>query len=258
MIDEKFQVIIVDDEALARKKIVSLLQERDDIQICGQCSNGLEALSAIEQIEPDLVILDIQMPELDGFELIDAIGVDQMPVTIFVTAYDQYAIQAFDKNALDYVLKPINPSRLMQALDKAVLNIKTKQHLDSKNHFNNLLQDIAVARKYMGKIVIRTSGKICFINVSEIDWIESEGNYINIHTNSETHLLRETMKNIESKLDPALFIRIHRSRIVNIEKIKELHRGANNNFIVVLKDGSHMNMSNRYWDKFNKIIGNYL
>ncbi|MFH1739472.1 MAG: response regulator [bacterium] len=253
----KTRTLIVDDEPLARRKIRSLLERRSDVIVCGECSNGMEAFACIKEQSPDLVFLDIQMPELDGFNLIDAVGVENMPVVVFVTAFDQYAIEAFEKHALDYVLKPFNEKRLYVSLDRAIASIRGQQRDGIQDKLASILGDCRLAQRFIERIIIKKTNRECFIKVEEIDWIEAEGNYVDIHAGSETHILRETIKRLETRLDPGKFLRIHRARIVNIDRIKELQPGLNKEHVVIMEDGTRLTMSRRYRDRLNKAMGDY-
>ncbi len=255
--NQKLRALIVDDETLSREKIRSLLEKRSDFEICGESANGLEAYEAIRKQNPDLVFLDIQMPELDGFALIDAIGLDNMPALILVTAYDCYAIQAFEKNALDYLLKPFSEKRFFAALDRAVTQIQNHSNDNHQNGLRGALDDYRMERRFVERLVIKTTRRIFFVKLEEIDWIEAQGNYVAIHVGSDTHLMRETMRNLEDRLNPQKFLRIHRSCIVNVDRIKEMQPNIGNDYVVHLDNGESLVMSRRYREKMNKRIGNY-
>lgn len=251
----KISCLIVDDEPLARSKIRRFLDDMSDVEILGECTNGLEAVESILQSQPDLVFLDIQMPELDGFGVIRTIGVQQMPMVIFVTAFDQYAIQAFENQAFDYLLKPFNSQRFVSAVQRAIQTIahQSKDGLDQR--LTELLDKFQDKNPYLERIVIKGTHRIYFLKVSEIEWIEASGNYVEIHIGNESHLMRETMNNLETKLNPLHFLRIHRSAIVNIDHIKEMQPDVNSEYIVILKNGKQLNMSRRQREKFYKMIG---
>lgn len=255
--EQQICTLIIDDERLARTKIRSLLEKRPDILICSECTNGMEALQCIDQYAPDLIFLDIQMPEMDGFEFIDAIDPPKMPAVIFVTAFDQFAIQAFEKHALDYLLKPYNATRFYASLDRAVSNIRNKQKGEMQNQLIDLLKEMSIPRKFIERIVIKTNHRVLFLKVDDVDWMEADGNYLDIHSGENTYLLRETLNNMEEKLDPSRFLRIHRSRIVNINQIQELKSASGQDCLVIMKDHTQLVMSRRYREKFNKCFGNY-
>lgn len=253
---KKIQALIVDDEPLARKKIRLLLERELDIEIIGECANGPKAVAAIQKEEPDLLFLDVQMPGLDGFGVLQTIAPEQWPVTIFVTAYDQYALRAFEVNALDYLLKPFDQTRFQTALQRA------RMHLQRTAAFNQqllaLLKDLKPEPKPVERLAIKTAGRVYFVSVPEIDWIEAADNYVRLHTGGEAHLLRETMNALETKLDPARFVRIHRSTIINLERIKELKPWFHGEYIVILRDGTQLTLSRRYRDRLNGMLGDSL
>ena len=248
------RVLIADDEPLARERIRTLVEGEPDIEIISECSNGLESVSAIEALKPDLVFLDVQMPEMSGFEVLETIGVTYSPVVIFVTAYDQYALKAFEVHALDYLLKPFDRERFEKALGRAKTQIEHERGGDLSQRLLALLKDIKPAQKYTERLVIKSSGRVFFLRVDEIDWIESAGNYLRLHVGSEDHLLRDTMNSIETKLDPEKFYRIHRSTIVNVERIKELQPWFRGDYMVILRDGTQLTLSRTYRDKLQGVL----
>jgi two-component system LytT family response regulator len=209
----KIRTLIVDDEPLARRGIRAQLDEEADIEIVSECRNGLEAVAAIEEQSPDLVFLDVQMPELDGFGVLEAVGVDRMPVVIFVTAYDQYALRAFDVHALDYLLKPVDAERFASALQRARKQIEHHNVQDLNQRLQRFLDDVQAKQKFTERLVIKSGGRIFFLKVEEIDWIEAADNYVRLHVGRDSHLLRETMNHLEKRLDPDHFLRVHRSRV---------------------------------------------
>lgn len=247
------RALIADDEHLARKQIVTALDDFTQIEICAQSADGLETVNAILEHKPDLVFLDIQMPELDGMDVINTIGADQMPFVIFVTAFDKYAVAAFEKHAFDYLLKPFTPKRFYEAVSRVVNFIEQQNDKQSTETLKQLIQEIKPQQKYISRIAIRSSSRIYFLQVSDIDWIEAAGNYVDIHTGDKTHLLRETMGNLETNLDPEHFIRIHRSAIVNLNSIQEIQPDTYD-YVVLLKNGKSLGMSRRYKEKLNALI----
>lgn len=255
---ERIRTLIVDDELLARHKVARYLKDMPGVEIVGECANGLEAAQAIVEKHPDLVFLDIQMPELDGFGVIRAVGVENMPMVIFVTAFDQYAIQAFENQAIDYLLKPFNAQRFTSAVERAIQMLQRSARDEYDERLEILLEKLREKSNHIERITIKTANRLYFIKVDEIDWIEAAGNYVDIHIGDETHLLRETMNNLEAKLNPSRFVRIHRSTIVNIDRVKEMQPDVNNDYIVVMKTGKQLIMSRRNREKLNKIIGLYL
>lgn len=251
------KAIIVDDESLARRSIKTSLADFQQIEVVGECSNGIEAVKSILEQRPDLVFLDIQMPEMDGFEVIDAIGLEQMPFVVLVTAYDQYAIEAFEKHAFDYLLKPFSKKRFLDAITRVVRFIEQHRDAGINERLFRVIQDINAQRKYVSRLAIRTTTRIYFLNAEDIDWIESAGNYVDIHAGGEVHLLRETMANMEAKLNPDTFLRVHRSAIVNVNRIQEIQPDGND-FIVLLKNGKTLGMSRSYRDKLRDMINSHL
>lgn len=251
---EKIRTVIVDDEPLARRGIRAQLKNEKDIEIISECRNGLEAVKALESQAPDLVFLDVQMPELDGFDVVDAIGVDRMPAVIFVTAYDRYALRAFDVHALDYLLKPFDDERFATAVQRARRQIKQKNLDDLSRRLQGLLDDLQTGRKYVERLVVKSAGRIFFLSVGEIDWIEAADNYVRLHTGRESHLLRETMNSLEKKLDPDQFLRVHRSRIVNARKIKELQPLFRGEYDIMLRDGTRVESGRGYRDRIQKLL----
>ena len=254
----KIRTVIVDDEALARRGIRAQLEEQDDIEIVAECRNGLEAVSAIEEQSPDLVFLDVQMPELDGFGVLEAVGIEHMPVMIFVTAYDEYALRAFDVHALDYLLKPVDADRFAIALRRARKQVQHHGIRDLNRRLQSFLDDVQSKRDFTERLVIRVGGRICFMNVGEIDWIEAADNYVCLHVGSETHLVRETMNRLEKKLDPTQFLRIHRSRIVNIKQIKEMQPLFRGEYDIMLQDGTRLESGRGYRDNVLKLFAKSL
>lgn len=251
--NQTIKIIIVDDEPLARKAIKTSLSDFPGVEVCAECANGMEAVEAIVNRKPDLVFLDIQMPEMDGFDVIQTIGIENMPHVIFVTAYDQYAIKAFEKHAFDYLLKPYTPARFRDSMTRILGLISTQNERSSVQQLLHVMRDMQTNLKYVKRLAIRSTTRIFFLHVEEIDWIESAGNYVDIHAGHETHLLRETMANMEAKLDPEKFLRIHRSVIVNIDRIQEIQPDEYD-YIVVLKDGKILGMGRKYRDKMNEAI----
>lgn len=243
------KTIIVDDVELARDRINMLLDDAE-IEIIAECENGREAIEAIRNLQPDLVFLDVQMPKIDGFDVINAIGVDKMPIVIFVTAYDEFALRAFEVNAVDYLLKPFDEQRLAKAVARAKGELKKqKSSPDIEQKLRNLLKEIRSEPYYLRRIPVKTARGTILILTEEIDWIASSGHYLELHVGDETHLIREKLSNIEAKLDPQLFMRIHRSTIINLDRIKSLHPLFNGDHLVILKNGRELNLSRTYHEK---------
>jgi two-component system LytT family response regulator len=249
------RTLIVDDEPLARERLRTLLQQEPDVEIVGESSDGRQAVTAITQLAPDLVFLDIQMPSLDGFGVLKAIEDRPLPTVVFVTAYDQYALQAFEVHALDYLLKPFTARRFQKALQRARLEQKREGNGNSvERRLLNLLDDIGGDKRFTKRIVVKSSGRIHFVKVDEIDWIEAEGNYVRLHLGPSSHLLRETMKGMEAALDPDKFLRIHRSTIVNAERIRELQPLFHGEYAVLLHDGTRLVASRGPENRLRKML----
>lgn len=252
----KIRTVIVDDEPLARRGIRAQLEEERDVEIIAECGNGREAVARIRELEPDLVFLDVQMPELDGFGVLKELGAERLPAVIFVTAYDHYALRAFEVHALDYLLKPFDADRFAKALERARTQIERRSISDLSHRLQSLIDDLKTNQKYAERLVIKSAGKIFFLGVEEIDWVEAADNYVRLHTGRDAHLLRETMNSLESRLDPAQFLRIHRSTILNVRRIKELHPLFRGEYEVVLRDGTRLASGRGYRDKLQELFGN--
>jgi two-component system LytT family response regulator len=251
----KIRTLIVDDERLARARVRRLLKGDDAVEIIGECRNGLEAARFIRDQKPDLVFLDVQMPEMGGLEVVRAVGPRTVPALVFVTAFDQYAIHAFDFYALDYLLKPFTPERFAQTVErvkeqftKAGGNVSELEH-----RLVSLIKDLG-EKKYLERMVIKNSGKVFFLKTDEIDWIAAAGNYLEVHAGRSSHLVRDTMHGIESKLDPDKFLRIHRSTIVQIDRIKEMHPMFSGDYAVHLLDGTELSLSRHFRGRWEELI----
>ena len=248
---------IADDEPLARKRVRSLLSSEPDIELVAECRDGRETIAAIAQHRPDLLFLDVEMPEVDGFGVLESVGPENMPLVIFVTAYDHYAVRAFEANALDYLLKPFDEQRFSKALARARAELQQGRNGRTRQ-LSNLLADIGKEksgeRKALDRLVIRSSGRIIFLKTEEVDWIEAAANYVRIHAGGESYLFRETMNSLEARLDPRRYLRIHRSTIVNVEKIRELHPCNNGEYIVVLRNGKELSLSRSFRDRLQEFL----
>jgi len=250
----KIRTVIVDDEELGRERIQSLLEQQPDVEIVGVCTDGAEAVEVIERTQPDLVFLDVQMPGMDGFEVIENLEVPNLPAVVFVTAHDGHAIRAFEIHALDFLLKPFDQSRFEKALERARAKVADHQAQVIDSRLVSLLEELREERKYPERLIVKSSGRVFFVRTEEIDWVEASGNYVKIHTKSEAHLLRESMKNMEAKLDPKTFVRIHRSAIVNIDRIKELEPWFHGEYIVIMRDGTRLTASRVFSDRLSALI----
>jgi two-component system LytT family response regulator len=252
----KIRTLIVDDEPLARERVRRFLRDEADVAIIGECSNGAEAIKTIKAEKPDLVFLDIQMPEKNGFEVIKSLDAKSLPTVVFVTAYDQYAIQAFDASALDYLLKPFNRERLHRAVTRAREQIENRNRGKMDERLASLINDLKTEKKYLERLVVKSVGRVFFLRIDEIDWIEAAGNYLKLHVGRDAHLIRETMNSIEAKLNPDKFLRIHRSTMVNIDCIKELHPMFSGDYSVILRNGAELTLSRNFRERFLELFEN--
>jgi two-component system LytT family response regulator len=250
----RIRVLIVDDEPLARHGLRELLNVDHAIEVIGECEDGFQAIEMIRSSKPDLVFLDIQMPELDGFGVIKKVGPEKMPMVIFVTAYDEFAIRAFDVHALDYLLKPMDPVRFRIALDRARSAIETKSSLSLNKKLVSLLEDIKSETGFLDRLAVKTSGKITFLKTVDIDWIDADGDYVCVNVRGNKHLMRGKISELETKLDPKHFARIHRSTIVNIERIKEVEPLFYGEYSVLLHTGTKLTLSRSYREKLFALL----
>jgi len=249
------RVVIADDEPLARERLRTLLADQSWVQIVAECQNGNEAVDAVTRLQPDLVFLDVQMPGSTGFEVIETIGPERMPLVIFVTAFDKYALKAFDVHALDYLLKPFDRERFEQALARARDQLERRTNGDFERRLLELVQDLKPSTPRLERFVIKSGGRVFFVRADEIDWIEAAGNYVKLHVGTDAHLFRETMNALEAQLDPDTFFRIHRCHIINIERVKELQPWFNGEYVVFLRSGTRLTLSRGYREKLQDRIG---
>ena len=235
----KIRALIVDDEPLARSNLVVLLRTDPEIGIVGECGSGAEALSEIRMASPDLLFLDVQMPECDGFDVLELLGSDLPPAIVFVTAYDQYALRAFEAGALDYLLKPFDNPRFELALSRAKQRIRLGRDRTQR----------------LERVAIKNAGQVCFLKISEIDWIEAADYYASLHVGPRTHLLRRSMSDLERDLDPKMFCRVHRSAIVNVARVRELRLDHNGEYEILLDSGTKVRMSRTYREQLQSRLG---
>jgi two-component system LytT family response regulator len=257
------RVVVVDDEAIARRRITRLLQSEPGVTVVAECADVDAAVETIRNEAPDLVFLDIQLPERDGFGVIEAVGAEHMPAVIFVTAHDQYAIRAFEVHALDYLLKPFSPERFRESLQRATsrLSRAEAEHgrnladlLDSVRAEQSKLERLILGSRegYLQRLLVKAHNRMIFVRSSDVTWFEAEGNYVRVHVGRESYVVRDTMNNLETKLDPSQFLRIHRSTIVNIDHVKEMHMWFAGDYIVVLQDGTELKLSRGYREKMEE------
>ena len=256
MTDSPIRVLLVDDEPLARSMLREMLQGDPNVVIVGESCNGREALEAIDIHSPDLLFLDVQMPEVGGFEVLSALGNGPLPHVIFVTAYDQYAVRAFEVHALDYLLKPFDQERFDISWRRAREQIMRERTGGTDQRILALLEEMKAGKKYLERLVIKAAGRIYFLETSEIDWIEAEGNYVSVHSAKKTHLLRETISSLEAQLDPKQFVRIHRSSIIRIDRIHELQPWFHGEYRIIMENGKELTLSRNYRANFQGAVGN--
>ncbi|MFN8007831.1 MAG: LytTR family DNA-binding domain-containing protein [Terriglobia bacterium] len=250
----RIKTVIVDDEILGRERIRAFLKKDSQVDIVGECANGREAVAVVRNKAPDLLFLDIQMPEMDGFGVLKSLVAEPMPVVIFVTAYDQYALRAFEVHALGYLLKPFDADRFRKTLEHAKEQIAHRRGSSLNQGILDLLKEMKKP-KPADRLVVKRAGRISFLKISEIDWIEAEGNYVKLHSGKESFLVRETLNQMEERLDSENFLRIHRSTIVNINCVKELRSWFHGDYQVVLHDKTELLLSRKYRERLRDFIG---
>jgi two-component system LytT family response regulator len=253
---QKIRVLIVDDERPARNKIRRYLESHPHVEVAGEASNGREAVEAIEMERPDLVFLDVQMPGLDGFGVIQALDIRPLPQFVFVTAHDQFALRAFEVHALDYLLKPFDPDRFKSVLDRAAGYIERKEQAQLGERLSRMIEEIRGKPRYIERLFINLQDRAFFLQVDRIDWVEAAKNYVRLHAGNDSYLLRGTIEGLHRKLDPARFTRINRSQIVNLDSIKELQPWFHGEYRIILKDGTEMTWSRRYLDRSSELFTN--
>ncbi|MEP6763108.1 MAG: LytTR family DNA-binding domain-containing protein [Gemmatimonadaceae bacterium] len=267
------RVLVVDDESLARQRLRRLLQAEPDVEVIGEASTGREAVQSISELRPDIVCLDVQMPELDGFGVLRELGDGPLPLVLFVTAYDEHALRAFDVHAVDYVLKPVDADRFRTAFQRARTQI---QQSSAANRLGELLATVrrvsdgsptpapmngtpaatnGAASSFSSRILVKHDGRMFFVKVGEIDWIEADRNYVRLHVGKVSHTIRERISHLEESLDPRLFARIHRSTIVNLNRVKEMQQWFSGDYVVILDNGTRLRLSRHYRDRVEKQVG---
>lgn len=251
-----FSTLLVDDEPLAREGLRMLLANDADVSVIHEAKNGREAVEAIRTMRPDLVFLDVQMPEMDGFAVVQEVGAERMPVVVFVTAHDKYAIQAFEINAIDYLLKPVTEERFAKALARSKAQLQSKQTVDPNRQILSLLETLAAPRSALKRLAVRSAGKTIFVDVEDIDWIEAAENYVQLHAGRAEHLLHVTMNTLEKSLDAELFLRIHRSVIVNVKRIKQMQPVMHGEFVITLENGVRLQSGRSYTERLKTLAEN--
>ena len=254
MVIPTIRTVIADDEGLALKKLRILLSSECGVTVISECRDGKQAVAAVDAQKPDLLFLDINMPDLDGFQVLSQIPEDRMPIVIFTTAYDAYAIRAFEAHALDYLLKPFNQARLHRSLERTRAELLKSHEERLKTRILDLFRATELESRNAQRVVIKTAGRIVFLDLNEIDWIEAEANYVRIHTGKDAYLLREGIGHMSARLDPKSFVRIHRSFIVNVNRIRELQSCDNGEYIAVLKNGKELSCSRGCRSELQRVI----
>jgi len=251
------KAIIVDDEPLARKRLRALLKDHADVEIIAECASGRDAVTAIARHHPDVVFLDIQMPKMDGFAVIREVGIENMPVVIFVTAFDEHALRAFDVNAIDYLLKPFDEKRFATALKRARRHIELRAGGDAafRQRLLGAIADLKTGGRYRSRFAVKSAGRVYLVPTGEIDWIDAAGKYVRLHAGADEHLHRAPISQVETELDPEHFVRIHRSTIVNVKRIKELQPLFHGEFVIILRDGTELTLSRGYRGKLRELLG---
>ncbi|MEP6764268.1 MAG: LytTR family DNA-binding domain-containing protein [Gemmatimonadaceae bacterium] len=247
--------LVVDDEPLGRERVVQLLRDIPNAELVGVCSDGSEAVESIGELTPDLIFLDVQMPELDGFGVLAAIPQRNRPEVIFITAHDQYALKAFEVHAQDYVLKPFDPDRLYAAFNRAAERIESRRSSTAPNaQLQALIDHMEQQRARRTRIPIKSDGRVTLLPVEEIDWIESDDNHVKIHAGTHTHLVRQTLQSMEQSLSPSEFVRVHRSSMVNVSRIKEIQPWFNGEYVVILRNGTQVKTSRGYRARLEQLM----
>ncbi|HEX2610055.1 MAG TPA: LytTR family DNA-binding domain-containing protein [Gemmatimonadales bacterium] len=251
------RVVVADDEPIGRQRLIRLLQAEPDTEVVAACADGEEAVEAIREHLPDVVLLDIQMPQLDGFEVVAALGEAQQPSVIFVTAHDQYALRAFEVRAFDYLLKPVEADRLRLAMDRATSTQQRSAQGSVTRRILTLLEEINARERGRGRdrLVVRTPERAFFLRADSVDWIEAAGKVVHLHVGRTVHALRESMAELEQELDPTRFVRVSRSVIVNLERIQEIQPWFQGDYVLILADGTRLTSTRGYRDNMRKLLG---
>jgi len=247
-------VLIVDDEPLARRRLMRLLAGETDVECVAECQDGQAAVEWLAHHAVDVVLLDVQMPGLSGLDVIDMVGTSTMPLVVFVTAFDRYAVQAFDRHAVDYVLKPFDRARLRLALGRARQRLAQEPHSALVARLDNVLRDIADRRDRPDRLVVRRPGAISFVTVGDIDWIEAQGNYVALHVGTQNHVIRDTLSRLEQRLDGVQFVRVRRTAIVNVNRIARLEPWEKDEHVCVMMSGARIAVSRGFSDRLERVL----
>jgi two-component system LytT family response regulator len=248
------RALIVDDEEWARRRVLALLRPLDDVEVIGECAGGAEAVEAIRNLSPDLVFLDVQMPEFDGFDVLHSVGAGRMPMVVFTTAYDEYAVRAFEAHALDYLLKPFDDDRLRQAVGRAREELRKSRY--SGEALKSLIDSLRQDHRYLRRLVVRNGGRLLFLRAEDVDWFQAAANYVALHLSGREHLMRDTIASLESKLDPDQFVRIHRSSIVNLDRVRELSPWVRGEQVLTLTDGTSLPVGRAFRNRLRRLLSN--
>ncbi len=249
------RVLIVDDETWARRRIAGLLEAEPDVEIVGECADGAAAVQDILALSPDLVFLDVQMPEFDGFDVLHAVGTERMPLVVFATAYDAYAVKAFEANALDYLLKPFDEERFHRSLERAREEIQKTQLVRGEG-LQALIRALGDSRRHLRRLAVKDRGRVLFLPAGDVDWFEAAGNYVTLHVGSSEYLIRDTVSGLEARLDPDQFVRIHRSTIVNLDRVQGLAPWAQGEQVMTLKDGTTLTVGRAFRGRLDHLLRN--
>ena len=248
------RVIVADDEPLGRQRLVRLLEGEEGVELVSVCADGREAVEAIRTHEPDLVFLDVQMPDLDGFGVLSALDEGNLPAVVFVTAHDRYALEAFDANALDYLLKPFDTDRFQRMFARVREHLDRRDPAEDARRLQTLL-DRLPRRSTLERLAVKRDGRVYFLRTADIDWIEAASNYVRLHVGKESHLLRESMNGLAARLDTDRFLRIHRTTIVNVERLRELQPWFSGEYVAILTDGTKLKISRGYRESVVRWLG---
>jgi len=250
------RVAIADDEPLARERLRGMLKEREGYTIVAECNDGVEAAAALALHDIDLLFLDVQMPGLDGFQILESADASPLPIIVFVTAFDDYALRAFDVSALDYLLKPFDRDRFERTLARVEERLTTRRAPGIPEELRELLRSLSATAtpSHVSRFPVRTNGEIYLVRVEDVDWINAEGNYVALHTAGRTHLVRDTIKSLETRLDPAKFMRVHRSAIINVDRLRKLQPYFHGEYVITLQDGTTLTSSRNYSERLRALL----
>ena len=250
------QVAIADDEPLARERLSSLLEGRERYAIVAECGDGAEALAALTQHDIDLLFLDVQMPGLDGFQILESLDAERVPMIVFVTAFNDYALRAFDVSALDYLLKPFDRERFEKTLARVEERLAGREKAEMSGELREFLRTLSTtaAPAHVSRFPVRANGEIYFVRVEDVDWIDAEGNYVALHAAGRRHLVRDTIKSLEDRLDPTKFVRVHRSAIINVDRLRKLQPYFHGEYVITLQDGTTLTSSRTYSDRLRALL----